>query len=693
MSKQDLLLEIGCEELPTHAVKSLAEALRIQLTKLLGAHELHHGQSQVFASPRRIAVYIADLETQQPTQVIERQGPACQQAYGDNGQPTPAALGFAKSCGVDISAVSKKDNRLYFKGEKAGKKTIELLPELAELAIRQMPIARPMRWGVHPNGFARPVHWILLMLGKTVVETTLFNQRSGNQTFGHRFHHPKPITITNPKDYARILREKGRVIADFSERQRKIIDAIKAATPAGQTVDMDPDLLDEVTSLVEWPVALVGHFGSKFLEVPQEVLITSMKTNQKYFPVLNSQGQLQPAFVLISNIDSKDPALIIHGNERVLNARLTDAAFFYNNDLQHSLESRLPHLEHVTFQKQLGSLAHKTERMVNIAAFIAGQIGADIPSAKQAAQLSKCDLLSEMVGEFPTLQGIMGYYYARNDGLSEDSAMAIKEHYLPRHVGDAIPGNKIGYAVALADKLDTLVGIFGINQAPTGDKDPFALRRAANGILQMLIAENNTLTRAELLKLDLMALLKKAQQAYTIHLPNTTVVEQVFDFTMVRLKSILSEKTALTSEQFDAVLVLRITRPLDFQLRLEAVQEFQKLPEASALAAANKRVSNILKKQAAGFTSTVIDEKLFEHDEERALAQALATQTQTVNQLAQQMQYTSALSQLSSLKIPVDAFFDKVMVMVDDPAKRNNRLAILKSLHNLFTQVADIALL
>ncbi len=695
MDKQDLLLEIGCEELPTHAVKSLANELSSRLRGVLTLNKFNTGPEQVFASPRRLAILINDVDSQQTAQVIERQGPNSSQAYDSTGQPTQAALGFARSCGVELSAITIKDNRLYFKGEKPGQKTIEALPELVRLAISQMSITRPMRWGTHSASFARPVHWIVLIFGNEIVKTQLFDIGSSNQTFGHRFHHPGALTINSPKDYARVLRDQGKVIANFKERLETIRQAIIDTTPKGQTVEIDQELLEEVTSLVEWPVPLIGHFNPEFLKIPAEVLITSMKINQKYFPVQDSKGQLQPAFILMSNIQGKDPKLIVHGNERVLNARLADAAFFFKNDCQRSLQSHLPHLEHVIFQKQLGSLAHKTERMVTLATFIAEQIGADISITKQAAQLSKCDLLCEMVGEFPTLQGVMGYYYALNDGLSESCALAIKEHYFPRFFRDKIPSSKEGCAVALADRLDTLVGIFGINQAPTGDKDPFALRRAANGILQMLIAkETSALSTEELLKLDLMELLHKAQQAYAIHLPNTAVISQVFDFTMIRLKSTLMESDpAITVEQFESVMALQISCPRDFLLRLDAVIEFQKLPEASALSAANKRVANILKKQATGFEATKLDESLFEHNEERELAKALNVQTILVAQLVQQRKYTDALSQLSVLKTPIDAFFDKVMVMVEDPAKRNNRLTLLTSLHCLLTQVADISVL
>jgi len=684
MDKQDLLLEIGCEELPTYAVKQLAPELNRHLCELLNANKLNFGPSQVFASPRRLAVLITDVEACQEPQLFERQGPAIAQAYDAHQQATPAALGFAKSCGVAIEELAVKDNRLYFKGEKPGRNILDILPEIAKQALSQMAIPKPMRWGNHPESFARPVHWILFLFGSEIVKTTLLGIPTSNQTRGHRYHHPDWIKIDSPQNYASILSQSGYVIANFNERVAKIRQAIEEITPSNLTAAVDPDLLNEVASLVEWPVALAGQFDPAFLQVPPEVLMTSMKVNQKYFPVLDNRGELQPAFILISNIDGKNPDLIIHGNERVLNARLTDAAFFFKNDCQQSLQSRLTHLKAVTFQKQLGSLAHKTERLVSLSAKIAQRLTEEPDTVKQAAQLSKCDLLSEMVGEFPSLQGVMGYYYAKNDDLSEACALAIKEHYYPRFSGDELPSSRAGEILALADRLDTLVGIFGIHQAPTGDKDPFALRRAALGVLRILIEKS--------LPLDLEQLLLQAQQAYNFHLPNATVVSQTFDFIMSRLKAWYLEK-GVKAETFDAVFACRPTSPLDFDHRIYAVQQFQTLPEASALAAANKRVSNILKKQTAILSPENIDPHLFEHEEERILAEQLASQTKAAEKLCAETNYTQALQQLSALKEPVDTFFDKVMVMVEDPAKRNNRLALLSSLHKLFTQVADISLL
>ncbi len=684
MDRQDLLLEIGCEELPTHAVKFLADHLTQQLLAQLKICGLIDSPlSQTFATPRRLAVYVENVKTQLPPQLIERMGPAYDKAFDSNGQPTAAALGFAKSCGVEIAALAQKDNRLFFKSEKPSQKTLDILPDILRQAIQFLPIPKPMRWGTHTESFARPVHWILCLFGAEVAPLTIFDITSSNQTFGHRFHHPDKILLHEAKQYAQILREQGSIIANYDLRKNTIWNQIQQIIPKEFNVPEDEDLLNEVTSLVEWPVALLGHFNPEYLKVPAEVLTTSMKVNQKYFPVYQ-HNQLQPLFVLISNIESKDSKLVVHGNERVLNARLADAAFFYKNDLAHSLESRLLHLEHMTFQKQLGSLAHKTERLVKLAGIIATELKVDASTAQQAAQLSKCDLLSEMVGEFPSLQGVMGYYYAKNDGCSEDCALAIKEHYYPRFSGDQLPTSIAGKIVALADRLDTLIGIFGINQAPSGDKDPFALRRAALGILRILIEGK--------LSLDLKQLFKHAQQAYTHHLPNQEAINQALEFTINRLHSWYLE-LGFGAKQIEAVLASGATDPLDFAKRVQAVEKFQQLPEAPALSAANKRVSNILKKQAGDQWPTRIDAQLFEHEAERMLAEQLATQTKIVNQLYAQSHYTEALSQLSSLKEPVDLFFDKVMVMVDDKAKRENRLALLAGLHHLFTQVADISLL
>ncbi len=557
MTTEDLLIEIGCEELPTNAVKTLKEKFSRMLIEHLTAAKILAENYEVttFAAPRRLGVSVTKLNLQQAAQIIERQGPPYQTAYDAAGNPTVAAQGFAEACGVSIEQLSTKETPkgrfLYFRGERPGRPTLEILPEMITQVFYKIPIDRPMRWGKHKAGFARPVHWLLVLLGKQIVPVHAFDLEASNKSYGHRFHHPGSIVIGEPKDY----REKmlpAKVMPSFEERKNTIEKKIKSALPQGYQVEWDQELLNEVTALVEWPVVLMGKFNPEYLKIPPEVLITSMKLNQKYFPVFNEAHQLQPQFIVVSNIESEEPEAVIKGNERVLNARLSDAAFFFKNDCQQSLESRLPHLEHVIFQKHLGSIAHKTERMVALAEYIATKIGANIKTAKQAAQLCKCDLLSEMVGEFPTLQGVMGFYYALNDGLGQSCALAIKEHYYPRHSGDTLPDTKESICVALADKLDTLVGIFGIQQAPTGEKDPFALRRAANGVLQISIEKNITF--------DLMDLLEHSKKTFSSHLPNNEVVREVFDFMMQRLKTLSAEK-GFSPQQYEAVLAKKPHNP------------------------------------------------------------------------------------------------------------------------------------
>lgn len=686
MANKDLLLEIGCEELPATSLKRLSDALANGLTNAFKEVGLTHQQLKTFATPRRLAVLVEGLSSNQPAQKIERFGPAEKDAFDKQGAPTLACLGFAKSCGVTVDKLqvkkTPKGNRIFVSTEKPGNETVQILPELINKVVKQLPIRKPMRWGNHDTRFARPVHWVVLMFGREVIPADILGQRTGKQTRGHRFMHPSNMPITEPKDYNMLLYSSGYVIANFAQRQQEIEKQIRKIST--DTL-IDPSLLKEVVGLVEWPVALKGQFNPDFLALPKEVLITSMKTHQKTFPIADDDNGLKPAFVLISNIDSKDPSAVIHGNERVINARLSDAQFFYDNDVKHGLSSHQKGLANVVFQKQLGTLADKSKRISKLAQAIAKKINADVATTKQAAALCKCDLLSEMVGEFPSLQGTMGYYYALKDGETDACANAIKEHYYPRFSGDELPNSLPGAALALADRLDTLVGTFGINQIPSGDKDPFALRRAALGIIRILIEKN--------LALDVVNLLKQAQKGYHVELPNKNVVEQAFDFIMSRLRAWYLEQN-MAPEVFEAVLACKPTAPLDFDHRIKAVLQFQKLPEATALAAANKRVGNILKKQAEKIKIPAQpNAKLFEKEEEKTLATQLDKQSKAFDSLYQKSNYTEALSELSVLKEPVDQFFDQVMIMVDDEKMRNNRLALLASLRHLFTQVADISLL
>lgn len=687
MDKQDFLCEIGCEELPTRSVQRLGEALRDLTHEALTKAPLAFERVTYYATPRRLAVYVHDLQTETPQQETERQGPSLDKAYDKEGIPTLACIGFAKSCGVSVDQLQTKETskgkRVYCKTVQPGLSTKQLLPSLMESVFKQLPIAKPMRWGDNEVAFVRPVHWVVCLFGSDVLDATFFGKRADRMTVGHRFHHPKTLPIHAPKDYATLLSAQGFVIPDYATRRDKIKHAvIDAAKPYGQAL-IDEALLDEVTALVEWPQILLGSFPEAYLNVPKEVLITSMQTHQKYFPIENAEGALLPHFIIVSNIASESEQTVIQGNERVLNARLSDAAFFYENDLKHSLESRLEKLQHVIFQKTLGTMAERSERIAQLAKHIAASIDADPNQAEHAGRLSKCDLVSEMVLEFPDLQGIMGYYYACNDNEPNSVALAIQEHYLPRFSGDALPSELLGCAVSLAYRIDTLVGIFGINKIPTGEKDPYALRRAGQGILRILIEKS--------LDLDLMALLKKAHSAYEV-LPNHDVVEQTFSFLMDRLKYSYVEQN-ISPDIFEAVLACDPTKPLDFNQRVQAVLHFQTLPEASALAAANKRVSNILKKTETGALSANMKPDLFEHPEEHQLAQALADLEPKIESLYQAGHYTDALSELASLKAPVDAFFDKVMVMADDEALRNNRLALLTTLQKLFSRVADLSLL
>lgn len=688
MLAKDFLLEIGCEELPPARLQKLSHALRDGIKAQLDEAQLRYKEIQALATPRRLAVQVSDLVDSQPPRQIERQGPSVKAAYDKSGTPTLACLGFARSCGVSADQLqikkTSKNKWVYCRIEQTGKPTVELLPEIVNAAIKKLPIRKPMRWGNNDTLFVRPVHWVVMVYGKDLIKTIILGKATSHKTYGHRFHHIKPLSITQAKDYQQLLHTHGMVMVNYEKRREQIRKLINKAANNVGTAIIEHDLLNEVTSMVEWPTALLGQFKVKFLELPPEVLITSMKIHQRCFPIINSKNKLQPYFVLISNIESKNPKMVIQGNERVINARLADASFFYDNDLHETLNNRLKSLDGVIFQHQLGTVADKAKRISKLAGFIAKQLDEDIVLTKRAGLLAKCDLVSEMVCEFPSLQGTIGYYYALHDKEPKDVALAIKEHYRPRCAGDDLPTTPISCCVALADRLDTLVGILGTNKIPTGDKDPFALRRAALGALRILIEKK--------LPLDLLPLLKQARNAFEIDLPNKKANENAFDFIMDRLRSWYLDKN-LSADAFAAVFARNPSSPLDFDQRLKAVQQFQKLPEASALVAANKRVSNILRKQARSIHLKEVDSSLFESDAERNLAKLLQSKTKTVADLYKKADYQKALSELSTLKKPVDTFFDEVMVMVDDKKIRNNRLALLVSLQKLFSQVADISLL
>lgn len=685
---RDFLVEIGTEELPPKALKRLMEAFGEGIKEGLAKADLVRGEVQFFATPRRLAVLVRDLAIAQPDKEVERRGPALTAAFDGEGNPTPAAKGFAASCGVDVdqldSIKTDKGAWLAYRLQQQGRPTAELLPEIVKTSLDKLPIPKRMRWGSLDAEFVRPVHWVVMLFGNDVIDCEILATRSGRQTRGHRFMRPEPIYLGEPAAYAPLLETEGKVVADFATRREAVrAQVLEAAAKVGGEALIDEDLLDEVAGLVEWPVAVTGKFEERFLEVPAEALISTMKGNQKYFPVQDSEGRLLPYFITLSNIESRDPQHVRAGNERVVRPRLTDADFFWNQDRKQKLAAHGAALNNVVFQNKLGTLADKSARVAKLAAAIAPQIGGDAKLATRAAELSKCDLLTNMVGEFPELQGIMGRYYAAHDGEDAEVAAALDEQYMPRFAGDQTPETRTGQALAVADRIDTLVGIFGIKQPPTGDKDPFALRRATLGVLRTII-ENG-------LELDLRPLLQASFDNFAaagVKLEAGTV-EQVLDFMLERLRAYYAD-SGVAHDTFDAVLAQRPTQPKDFDARVRAVTTFRKLPEAEALAAANKRISNILR-QAGDAVATTIDKGVLSEAAEQALADQVEVMTGKVTPLFAQHNYTDALCQLAELRGTVDAFFDNVMVMADDDKVRNNRLALLKRLSELFLQAADLS--
>jgi glycyl-tRNA synthetase beta chain len=685
-NKRDLLIEIGTEELPPKALLKLSNAFTDGITDGFKKAELDFGQVAPFAAPRRLAVLIKDLDETQADKEVERRGPALTAAFDDDGNPTKATEGFARSCGVTPDQLdtmeTKKGAWLVFRSTQQGQPTAELVPDILNDALNKLPIPKRMRWGDLTAEFVRPVHWVVLLFGDDVIDTEILSVQSGRDTYGHRFHHPDPIFLGEPSAYAPILETTGHVMADFAARREAIrAQVMEEAEKAGGKAVIDDDLLDEVTGLVEWPLAVVGSFEERFLEVPPECLISAMKGHQKYFHMVDGEGKLMPNFITVSNIESRHPEYVRKGNERVIRPRLTDADFFWNQDRKYKLEDRIESLDTVVFQKQLGTIADKSKRVATIAEAIAKVIGGDPQQAGRAALLAKCDLMTEMVGEFPELQGIMGRYYATHDGESAEVAAALDEQYMPRFAGDNLPQGKTGQSLAIADKLDTLIGIFGIGQVPSGDKDPFALRRAALGALRIIIEEK--------LDVDLLAMLEHAAKANKGLFINDEVVTHVFDFMMSRLKAYYHDLN-VAPDTFEAVLAQRPTQPLDFDARLKAVTAFRTLAEAESLAAANKRIGNILKKTDEAIPAQV-DTALLQEDAEKALHEQVETMANTVTPLFKARDYEAALKQLAGLREVVDSFFDAVMVMAEDDKVRANRLALLNRLRNLFLEVADLS--
>ena len=687
MTTQNFLVEIGTEELPPKALKTLATSFADNVEAELNQAGLSFDKIEWFAAPRRLAVKVLNLATQQPSKEIEKRGPAVSAAFDAEGKPTKAAEGWARGCGITVEQAERiatdKGEWLVHRAKIEGQPTKNLLNSIVANALAKLPIPKPMRWADKTVQFIRPVHTVTMLLGDELIEGEILGVASARTIRGHRFLGEKEFEIQHADQYPQLLREKGSVVADFNERKAEILAKSQAkATALGGVADIEESLLEEVTSLVEYPNVLAAKFEERFLAVPAEALVYTMKGDQKYFPIYDKDGKLLPHFIFVSNINPEDPTAIIEGNEKVVRPRLTDAEFFFKTDLKQKLVDRLPRLETVLFQQQLGTLKDKTDRIEQLAGEIAKQIGADEAKAKRAGLLSKCDLMTNMVFEFTDTQGVMGMHYARHDGEDEEVAVALNEQYMPRFAGDELPKSLVASAVALADKFDTLTGIFGIGQAPKGSADPFALRRAALGALRIIVEKN--------LPLDLEDLVKKSTALFGDKLTNQNVVTDVVDFMLGRFRAWYQDE-GIAVDVIQAVLARRPTRPADFDARVRAVSHFRALDSAEALAAANKRVSNILAKADAAIGE--INLTACVEPAEKALAEAVLALRTEVQPLIAQGDYTTVLDKLANLRAPVDSFFDNVMVNAEDPALRQNRLAILNTLQGLFLQVGDISFL
>ena len=687
MTTQNFLVEIGTEELPPKALKTLATSFADNVEAELNQAGLTFEKIEWFAAPRRLAVKVLNLATQQPSKEIEKRGPAVSAAFDAEGKPTKAAEGWARGCGITVEQAERiatdKGEWLVHRAKIEGQPTKNLLNAIVANALAKLPIPKPMRWADKTVQFIRPVHTVTMLLGDELIEGEILGVASARTIRGHRFLGEKEFEIQHADQYPQLLREKGSVVADFNERKAEILAKSQAkATALGGMADIEESLLEEVTSLVEYPNVLAAKFEERFLAVPAEALVYTMKGDQKYFPIYDKDGKLLPHFIFVSNINPEDPTAIIEGNEKVVRPRLTDAEFFFKTDLKQKLVDRLPRLETVLFQQQLGTLKDKTDRIEQLAGEIAKQIGADEAKAKRAGLLSKCDLMTNMVFEFTDTQGVMGMHYARHDGEDEEVAVALNEQYMPRFAGDELPKSLVASAVALADKFDTLTGIFGIGQAPKGSADPFALRRAALGALRIIVEKN--------LPLDLEDVVKKSAALFGDKLTNQNVVADVVDFMLGRFRAWYQDE-GIAVDVIQSVLARRPTRPADFDARVRAVSHFRTLDSAEALAAANKRVSNILAKADAAIGE--INLTACVEPAEKALAEAVLALRTEVQPLIAQGDYTAVLDKLANLRAPVDSFFDNVMVNAEDPALRQNRLAILNTLQGLFLQVADISVL
>ncbi|MGP3156497.1 glycine--tRNA ligase subunit beta [Serratia marcescens] len=688
MTQQTFLVEIGTEELPPKALRSLAESFAANFTAELDNAGLEHGDVSWFAAPRRLALKVVNLSAAQADREIEKRGPAIAQAFDAEGKPSKAAEGWARGCGITVDQaerlVTDKGEWLMYRAHVKGQSAQALLAGMVSTALAKLPIPKLMRWGDSDVQFVRPVHTVTMLLGADLIPGTVLGIDSARTVRGHRFMGEAEFTLDNADQYPQILLERGKVVADYEARKALIKrDAELAAQKIGGKADLSDSLLEEVASLVEWPVVLTAKFEEKFLAVPAEALVYTMKGDQKYFPVYDAAGKLLPNFIFVANIESKDPQQIISGNEKVVRPRLADAEFFFNTDRKKRLEDNLPRLETVLFQQQLGTLRDKTDRIQALAGWVAGQIGADVNHATRAGLLSKCDLMTNMVFEFTDTQGVMGMHYARHDGEAEDVAVALNEQYQPRYAGDALPQSLVACSLAIADKMDTLAGIFGIGQHPKGDKDPFALRRAALGVLRIIVEKN--------LPLDLQTLTEEAVRLYGSKLTNAKVVDEVVEFMLGRFRAWYQEEGHAV-DTIQAVLARRPTKPADFDARVKAVSHFRTLEAAAALAAANKRVSNILAKSTETLNDSV-RASVLKDAAEIQLATHLVVLRDKLQPYFAAGNYQEALVELAALREPVDAFFDNVMVMADDAEVRVNRLTLLSKLRELFLQVADISVL
>ncbi|EJL6851934.1 glycine--tRNA ligase subunit beta [Vibrio cholerae] len=684
---KEFLIELGTEELPPKQLRTLAEAFAANFAAELATADIAHEGVTWFATPRRLALKVANLAESQPDRVVEKRGPAVNVAFDADGKPTKAAEGWARGNGITVEQaerlVTDKGEWLLFKEQVQGQQTASVVVEMAAKALANLPIAKPMRWGDKETQFIRPVKTLTILFGSELIQGEILGVASARTLRGHRFMGEAEFTIESAEQYPAILEERGKVIADYATRKAMIIEGSQqAAQQLGGIADLEDALVEEVTSLVEWPVVMTAKFEEKFLKVPAEALVYTMKGDQKYFPVYDASKKLLPNFIFVSNIESKEPRHIVEGNEKVVRPRLADAEFFFNTDRKRPLVDRLPLLENAIFQQQLGTIKDKTDRITELAGYIAEQIGADVEKSKRAGLLAKCDLMTSMVFEFTDTQGVMGMHYARHDGEAEEVAVALNEQYMPRFSGDELPSRGVSAAVAMADKLDTIVGIFGIGQAPKGS-DPFALRRASLGVLRILVEYGY--------QLDLVDLIAKAKSLFGNRLTNANVEQEVIEFMLGRFPTWYQD-AGFSIDIIQAVLARNPTKPADFDQRVKAVSHFRALEEAEALAAANKRVGNILAKYD-GELGEEIDLALLQEDAEKALAEAVEIMAEALEPAFATGNYQEALSKLAGLRAPVDAFFDNVMVMADDEALKKNRLTLLNKLRNLFLQIADISLL